>query len=416
MRAWGNRLSLDRVTGIVLVALSAALGTGVRASTFSQASTLPAQPTAADAVTLVISPSLTPLYAVRPAPDTVTISATTIDVTYSGVAALGQPASGPLPVPLGQLPPALYKVNVYLQPVAEFGGAATSASKLELSLQLGVGYGPANYAPQVGPSPILSGTPLTFWAELLQMECFNVYQIDRLAASGHDMSIEYSVSPAPPSNFACFSVSPPLVLNVPLGALAPGDYIVSATGKFYSKFGVFENDPIALSFTVLPAPLTAVEYHWPSADHYFVTADPREIAALDAGLFPGWIRTGQTFEVLPSATPLSGSLSQVCRFYGKPEAGLDSHFYSASLAECQAVVDRFSGAWVYESGNVFVAYLPDAATGNCPLNTTPLYRVYDNRSDVNHRYTPSIDTRSRMINAGWVPEGYGLNAVAMCVL
>ena len=153
------------------------------------------------------------------------------------------------------------------------------------------------------------------------------------------------------------------------------------------------------------------------------TAQPTEADALtlvitesDAGHFAGWVRTGQTFDVLPPSTPLSGSLSPVCRFYGRPEAGLDSHFYSTSPAECQAVIDRFSAAWSYESGDVFVAYLPDPATGNCPLNTTPLYRVYDNRSDVNHRYTTSIDIRSQMINAGWMPEGDGLNAVAMCVL
>jgi hypothetical protein len=177
-----------------------------------------------------------------------------------------------------------------------------------------------------------------------------------------------------------------------------------------------QNAPITASFTVLPAPLTAVEYYWLASDHYFVSADPLEIAALDADRFPGWVRTGQTFNVLSSATPISGLLSPVCRFYGRPEAGLDSHFYSASPAECQAVIDRFSGAWAYESGDVLVAYLPDPETGSCPSNTTPLYRVYDNRPDVNHRYTTSINIRSQMINAGWLPEGYGLNAVAMCVL
>ena len=387
-------------------------------ATFTQVSVLPAQPTAADSLTLVIAESITPSYAVRMAPDKVSLSSTTIDVTYSGVPTTGYLAVPfvPLQVPLGQLVPGAYKVNVYLQPVTALGGAVAGLPKLEVSYQFPVYPASANYDPKVLPSPIVSGAELYFVAPLPQMSCFNSYKIDRLATSGNDISVDYTVFPYTPPGFTCFDVSPPLGLYVPLGVLAAGDYTVLANGIFQGASQTVQNNPIAIAFTVLPAPLTGVEYYWASADHYFMTANPQEIAALDAGHFPGWVRTGQTFKVLPSATPLSGSLSPACRFYGRPEAGLDSHFYSASAAECQAVIDSFSSAWMYESGDVFDAYLPDAATGNCPLNTMPLYRVYNNRPDVNHRYTTSIDVRSQMINAGWVPEGYGANAVAMCVL
>jgi len=44
----------------------------------------------------------------------------------------------------------------------------------------------------------------------------------------------------------------------------------------------------------------------------------------------------------------------------------------------------------------------------------PVYRLYNNRADTNHRYTTSLAIRSQMIAKGYIPEGYGPNAVAMC--
>jgi hypothetical protein len=172
---------------------------------------------------------------------------------------------------------------------------------------------------------------------------------------------------------------------------------------------------------VLPAVATKssadlIEYYWAAHDHYFVTADPAEIAFLDASPPGGWVRTGgitahvwaRTDEPLPNASP-------VCRYYGLPSAGLDSHFYSASVSECQAVTDLFPTAWAFESRNVFMVVLPNATTGACPDGTAPLYRVYNNRADANHRYTGSLATRATMIGLGWIPEGYGPVGVAMCV-
>jgi len=85
------------------------------------------------------------------------------------------------------------------------------------------------------------------------------------------------------------------------------------------------------------ATLEAIEYYNAALDHYFVTSFADEIAKLDAGDFVGWQRTGQHFTVFDPATPVTGA-SPVCRFYGLPSAGLDSHFYSASPAECADVL------------------------------------------------------------------------------
>lgn len=159
------------------------------------------------------------------------------------------------------------------------------------------------------------------------------------------------------------------------------------------------------------AEVPVIEYYRAAVGHYFMTADSTETDALDNGVFPGWARTGLTFNAYP---PSDASHSPVCRFYGRPEAGLDSHFYSASIAECEAVIARFSRAWLYESGDVFTVDAPDPADGACPSAALPVYRLYNNRADANHRYTTSLAVRAQMMNAGWIAEGYGALAVAMC--
>lgn len=159
------------------------------------------------------------------------------------------------------------------------------------------------------------------------------------------------------------------------------------------------------------AEVSVVEYYRGAAGHYFMTSDSSEIAALDFGVTSGWVRTGESFMAYAPSVP---GHAPVCRFYGRPEAGLDSHFYSASVSECEAVSERFSGAWTYESADVFAVTLPDQADGACPTAEVPVYRLYNSRADVNHRYTTSLSVRSTMLNAGWIAEGYGPLAVAMC--
>ena len=161
--------------------------------------------------------------------------------------------------------------------------------------------------------------------------------------------------------------------------------------------------------------LPAVEYYNVALDHYFVTSYAGEVAKLDAGLYPGWHRTDQYFGVIDPATPVAGA-SPVCRFYGLPAAGLDSHFYSASPAECNDVLQRFAGAWEEETPNAFGIWLPDPVTGQCPANTIPVYRAWNNRSDSNHRFTTDPATQQAMIARGYIAEGYGPGPlrVAMC--
>jgi hypothetical protein len=157
------------------------------------------------------------------------------------------------------------------------------------------------------------------------------------------------------------------------------------------------------------APVPVVEYYWAARDHYFMTANPAEIAKLDASPPGGWARTGQSFGAYAQA---AGIASRVCRFYIPPAYG-DSHYYSASPDECAAVQVKFPPL-LEESTGVFFADLPDLVTGACPANTLPVYRLYNNRADVNHRYTTSLAIRTAMLAKGYLPEGYGTLGVAMC--
>src|SRR5438552_484308 len=96
----------------------------------------------------------------------------------------------------------------------------------------------------------------------------------------------------------------------------------------------------ALSALVNNVPaIEVIEYYWPARDHYFITANPAEIAALDASAPGGWARTGQSFGAYPQAT---GITSRACRFY-IPAAYGDSDYFSESAEEGAAVRGKYPG-------------------------------------------------------------------------
>jgi hypothetical protein len=153
--------------------------------------------------------------------------------------------------------------------------------------------------------------------------------------------------------------------------------------------------------------VAAIEFYHAGLDHYFLTAHEAEIAALDSGVISGWSRTGQKVHVFETALSI---MSPVCRFYIPPAFG-NSHFYSASPAECAETASKFP-ALIEESPAVFHAELPDAS-GRC-LWGVPVYRLWNKRPDANHRYTVDGATRDAMIQRGYAAEGYGPSGVAMC--
>ncbi len=177
--------------------------------------------------------------------------------------------------------------------------------------------------------------------------------------------------------------------------------------------------PAPVRALALPPVDAAIEYYHAGFDHYFITADPAEMGALDAGVITGWSRTGRGFAVaFLGSRPGPYPLQPVCRFYIPPQHG-DSHFFSASPAECDDVLVKsgtdpnYSG-YVYESPNVFMVTLPDPVTGTCPGTTVPVYRLWNQRGDSNHRYTTDPGIKAAMLAKGYFAEGYGQDAASMC--
>ncbi len=154
----------------------------------------------------------------------------------------------------------------------------------------------------------------------------------------------------------------------------------------------------------------AVEYFNPGFNHYFVTADPNEVAKLDDGVFDGWFRTGLGFNVFNSGTP---GTAPVCRFFSTAFGSKSSHFYTPNAAECAGL--KSSSNWQLE-GEVFNMGEPAGTDGACATGTRPLYRMYNDGEGgaPNHRYTTELRIRDLMVANGWTPEGAGIGVIG-CV-
>ena len=156
---------------------------------------------------------------------------------------------------------------------------------------------------------------------------------------------------------------------------------------------------------ILPYPpvgneVDVIEYFNASLGHYFMTADPTEIAILDAGTpIVGWKRTGDVFKAW-SATSSQGQ--PVCRYYGTPGVGPDTHFYSVDPNEC-AILSH-EPIWTLEG---YVLRADPVISNSCPSGEMEVVRLYNNGMGgvANHRYTISITVINEMISQGWILEG-----------
>jgi serine protease len=160
-----------------------------------------------------------------------------------------------------------------------------------------------------------------------------------------------------------------------------------------------------------PGTVPVIEYYRSDRDHYFMSADGAEIAFVDSALAGTFQRTGEVFYawIDPSLAP-PGAVP-VCRFSA---AGLiDSHYFTASAAECQSILTHFSGIWTLERAAAFYVLPPDE-TGSCPSGTLSVYRFFDNRFDANQRHTIDLSVRRAMVNRAWVPQGVAPDDVIFC--
>ncbi len=157
--------------------------------------------------------------------------------------------------------------------------------------------------------------------------------------------------------------------------------------------------------------VAVVEYYNAALDHYFLSADPAEIAAVDGN--NAFQRTGYVFYAYADTSHAPAGAMAVCRFYAPASQLIDAHFYTADPAECEFVRQRWAGIWNLETRAAFYVQVPDPA-GHCPADTLPVYRFFNGRRDANHRYSMDLSVRRAMINRAWVPDGPGSNGAAFC--
>lgn len=247
-------------------------------------------------------------------------------------------------------------------------------------------------------------------------------------ASGNTVHLDFYVGLAPivlPGAVRVDVPVPNLLSRITAGTagpLAPGTHSVvaqvhaldSASGSAVSScpsstfaFRVSEQPGAA------PAPVQVVEYYHAAMDHYFATADPGEIAALDAGAFAGWQRTGEGWTAF-AAGRSGGQGVAVCRYVHFPPSGIYSHFFSANVDECDVMRGLVGSDWTLETGNAWESGLPGLVDGQCPAGSTRIHRFWNGRADANHRYVTTQALRQEMLSRGWIQEGWGSDPAAMC--
>ena len=176
-------------------------------------------------------------------------------------------------------------------------------------------------------------------------------------------------------------------------------YFVSGRYTGLSAYTIARDDPVPV-----------VEFYNAILDHYFMTAAAEEAVGIDRGAAgPGWIRTGYSFKAWMTDVGAPAGVRPVCRFYGTPGIGPNSHFYTIDPDEC-AAVQRDHG-WTLEATDVFFAYAPIDA--GCADGRQPVRRAYNNRfafNDSNHRYASDAAVYAQIRARGWLPEGVVLCA------
>lgn len=154
-----------------------------------------------------------------------------------------------------------------------------------------------------------------------------------------------------------------------------------------------------------PGETLVLEFYNEQLDHYFLSGGRDEIAFILAGGAPGWNLTGHAFKAYPQLpADAFTAVSPVCRFYGRPAGGPNSHFYTASQAECDYVKEV--GGWFLEGIGFYI--LPSTRDGQCPEGYLKVLRAYNQGfplKDANHRYTTSDSLAREMQRLGWALEG-----------
>ena len=196
-------------------------------------------------------------------------------------------------------------------------------------------------------------------------------------------------------------------LNVPYnGASAMTRFIKMGQVQGGREDTVSVDVHVPTSFNAANFERPAVEFYNTALNHYFVAGSQFEVDYILAGnAGQGWVLTNEAFKIYLDTPPTLGRpVNQVCRFYGVPAGGPNSHFFAADADACEAV--KRMGGWAYE-GLAF-RVVPQLATGKCPAGMLEVRRAYNDRArvnDSNHRYSTSDSTMREMARRNWAVEG-----------
>lgn len=243
----------------------------------------------------------------------------------------------------------------------------------------------------------------------------NQIQIDDIVTTDTSPFPEYQMADLTPALFV------PSLRGGSVGVLSPGLYSVSVNIRTYdSATKTLQNECGAWTWQLLvsnqagpTATAEVIEFYNARLDRYFISQAVDEIAALDSGLIEGWSRTGQQFlAYLPGQSDWRGYY--VSRFY---RAATTAHvFTELAFEKGYLLFGSDSFFWQTETSDAFELPIPNIASGACPAGTISLYRLWDGRADSDHRYTTDRNIRQQMIDRGFIPEGYGADAVFLCAL
>lgn len=213
-----------------------------------------------------------------------------------------------------------------------------------------------------------------------------------------------------------------------IGPLPPGSYTILGTVSVFdpsvgmhsvcdpsrpavqysTSVRVFSIDePFYQNLRAAQAPV--LELYDRANDDYFMTMDRSEFIAAQMGS-TRWFPTGYQFYAFVRDFFNGFGGTNVQRFYGLPSPGLDTHLFTLDANEVAAL----SANWTLENISAFEIWQPLTATGFCPKNTLPVYRLWNGKGNAHHRYTIEPAVRQEMIAKGWIPEGYGPDGVVMC--
>ena len=308
---------------------------------------------------------------------------------------------GDAPVNLGELPPGNYTVNARLYDIAN-PGAAPQIVTSNVPVLAPTAWG-------IYPVPQNPDAYAAIWATVRSAVYYDAATM-RATIAGNVIRVDFDYygnaptgGPAPAGSTSYGSVK--------LAGLAPGHYRLEGWGRpktggnstryFTADVAVGSTSPV-------------VEYYAAATGHYFISAGPSDIALLDPGTL-GWMRSGQGFKAWLNQQDAPPGAVPVCRFYA---SGPNSHFYTGIASDCewlkgleaqgraQAAANNttFQG-WQFEQ-IAFYSLVP--TNGQCPGDTIPVYRAYNQRAaynDSNHRFMTDPGMRYAMLASGWGDEG-----------